>query len=128
MRAIPVARWFEIRLDFHPALRRLDLHWNVPALWQAVDRHEVDLPSLVSTEATVPWLLWRQDLKTFFRSLDPEEAWVLETARAGKTFGELCEGLCAFFPEDQVAAKAAGLMRRWVTDGLVARCVFAVSP
>ena len=65
------------------------------------------------------WLLWRQDLRTYFRSLQPEEAAALDAAREGRAFGELCGLLSAQLGEAQAPAKAAGFLREWVESGLL---------
>jgi hypothetical protein len=67
----------------------------------------------------VQWLLWRQDLRTYFRSLATGEAEALGAAREGQSFGELCTLLCAEFGEDQAPATAAGFLRGWVESGLL---------
>lgn len=118
MAAVPPPAWAEMRLRFHPTLRRLDLHWNVAPVWTALVQ-EGGSYSLTRTEAAVAWLVWRRDLRSFFRSLGPEEAWALDAARRGKPFGEWCIGLCQWVGEEQAAAQAARLLRTWVVDGLV---------
>jgi len=116
--AIPAAEWAAMYLCFHPSVRRLSLRWNVPALWQAIDRYETP-GTLKENQTPLPWLLWRRELKTYFRSISPEEFWAIEAAQTEKSFGAICGGLCQWIPESEVALHAAGLLRRWVTDGLL---------
>lgn len=119
--AVPSAAWPGMRFGFQDALRRLDLDWNVPALWQAVD-DECDAPPAPKRfDAPVAWLLWRKDLAVHWRSLEDDERWALDAARDGRSFGEICEGLLARTRDDQVPVRAAGYLKRWVTDELVAR-------
>lgn len=119
--ALAPEAWPGMRIVFQPALRRLDLGWNVPALWQAV-ADECDAPPVPERfDAPVGWLLWRKDLAVHWRSLDHDERWTLDAAGDGLTFAELCEGLLARTHDDQVPARAAGYLKRWVTDELVAR-------
>jgi hypothetical protein len=117
---IPPMKWAQMRLHFHPSVHRLDLHWNVPLLWKAIDQHESPGPP-VESHIPLPWVLWRQDLKNYFRSLKEDEAWALDAAQAGKTFGTICEGLCIWHEEAKVPQQAAILLQRWVTDGLLSR-------
>ncbi len=112
------AAWANIRLALHPSVRRLDLAWNVAEIWQAVDRHETPGTPLAYPHP-LAWLIWRQELKTFFRSLEREEAWALDAVLNGMRFGDLCEGLCRWLPEHEVAQRAAGFLRRWINDQLV---------
>ena len=99
-------------------MRRLDLDWHVPAVWQAVDRHEA--PVVPSKNASpVPWLIWRRDLKNYFRSLKQDEAWALDAARAGSPFGEICEGLCEWMADSEATVRSASLLKLWIEEGLL---------
>jgi hypothetical protein len=111
--------WPELGLTLHPSVRRLSLGWNVSRIRQAIDDGQPP-PAPEAFESMVPWLVWRQGLGVYYRSLTAAEASSLDRARQGESFGALCEGLCAFMSEDEVALRAAGFLRRWVTDGLVA--------
>lgn len=149
MAHIPVDSWPGMRLRFHPSVRRLDLRWNAPIIWKVVnqyldaekntdscrgetsatpasetDRHWetpqiADVPTPESSEHPQAWLAWRQDLKTWFRSLSVDEAWALDAAMHGESFAGICEGLCEWIDARNVALHAAGLMKQWITDGLV---------
>ena len=112
------AAWANIRLALHPSVRRLDFGWNVTEIWQAIDRDETPGTPLAYPHP-LAWLIWRQELKTFFRSLEREEAWALDAVLNGTRFSELCEGLCRWLPEHEVAQRAAGFLRRWINDRLV---------
>jgi hypothetical protein len=119
MAAVPPESWPEMRLLLHPTLRRLDLRWNAPALFQA---HEMQQPLPVPEAAggAVPWLIWRDAaLDVRWRSLGEDEAAALDAAAAGSAFGEICERLCEWVEAEQVALHAAGLLKRWLVDGLV---------
>ncbi len=118
--AIPPETWPTMRLILHPSVRRLNLAWNVPAMWRAIDRKESP-PAAARADQVTPWLLWRSQLEIHWRSLGAEEAWALDACMSATRFGELCEGLCRFVGESDAAMHAAGLLKRWVTDGLVAR-------
>lgn len=176
MATIPPDAWPEMRLRFHASLHRLDLSWNVPIIWKAVNHHiaseknatscrgetsatpspqrggETELPRMSGGHSyrrtgardfvcpggnegegkalpeipapaagayPQPWLIWRQDLKTFYRSLSVDEAWALDAASKGESFAALCEGLCEWIDAQNVALHAAGLLKQWITDGLI---------
>lgn len=153
MAHIPVKAWPDMRLHFHPAVRRLDLRWNVPLIWKAINqnldverntvscrgetsatpsagnaRHaeaQHDIPAPEAGEHPQAWLVWRQDLKTWFRSLSVDEAWALDAARGGESFAAICEGLCEWIDAQNVALHAAGLMKQWITDGIVSEIVLS---
>ena len=110
--------WADLRFELHPSVRRLALSWNAPQIWKAVT-DGADVPEVEFSPEPVAWLLWRRDLRTYFRSLQPGEAEALEAAREGQSFGELCGLLCAEFGEEQAPAAAAGFLRDWVESGLL---------
>lgn len=115
--AVAPDSWARLHFGFHPSLQRLDLVWNVPKIWQALDAEET--PPEPASSATTAWLLWRQELTTRWRSLSADEAGMLDAARQGTRFGELCEGLCRWHAPDAVAMQAASYLKLWLSDGLV---------
>ena len=115
---IAPGEWAQLRLRFHPSVRRLDLSWNAPQLWQALTAERAR-PVADLSPAPVAWLLWREQLGSYFRSLPPAEAAVLEGARRGWPFGELCESLCAELGASAAPARAAALLGSWVAAGLI---------
>ena len=114
---IPPDAWPGMCIQLHAAVHRLDLRWNVPPVWKAIKAEQAP-EALKAAEWPQPWLVWRQDLNTFFRSLSVDEAWALDTVRSGKSFAAMCEGLCEWIDAQNVAGHAAGLLKRWVTDGM----------
>jgi hypothetical protein len=123
--SVPPMAWPDLQIDLHPSVRRLSLCWNAGRVRQAVDSGEPP-PAPEAFEPAVPWLVWRQGLSVHYRSLVPAEVACLDRVSEGASFGLLCEDLCRWVPEDEVAARAAGYLRRWVTDGVVA--AIRVSP
>ena len=116
---IAPARWAELCFEFHPSLRRLELFWNAPQLWKALttDGAERRQPE-VRADAT-PWVLWREELQTYFRSLQESEAEALDAARGGASFGEICGVLAAHCSEAEIPRQAAGYLKQWLQDGLI---------
>lgn len=112
------ADWPELRCTFHPSVRRLALRWNAPQVWKALTEGG-ERPELQVASIPAEWLAWRQDLKNYFRSLEPGEARALDAARNGASFGELCELLAAAHGAERTAAEAAALLARWLGDGLI---------
>jgi hypothetical protein len=110
--------WPTLRFHAHSSVARLDLQWNAPAIWCAADSGDT-LPAPERAETSIPWVIWRQDLSTYFRSLDAHEAYALDALKRGDTFAEICEGLCEWIEPEEAAATAAGLMRQWVADGML---------
>lgn len=118
MAAIAPALWPELTFTLHPSVVRLDLRWNAPVLWKAADQNQ-PLPEAQAAEYPIGWVLWRQDLQIYFRSLSVDQAWALDALRRGESFAALCEGLCEWIDPQNVAPHAAGLLKQWLTDGLI---------
>jgi hypothetical protein len=112
--------WAQLRLGWHPSTQRLDLHWNAPQIWQAVT-DSGEPPAVAFSREKQAWLIWRQDLSTYFRSLSATEAGVLDAARRGWSFGELCALLCDELGDAQAPMEAAKLLRGWIASGLITR-------
>ena len=119
MAQVPPEAWPELVFEFQPAMCWLDLYWNVPTIERALDAG-TELPQLQRTDYPQRWLLWRQDMKTHWRSLEVHEAWAIEQARNGANFAEICEGLLEWTDAQQVALAGAGFLKQWVSDKLVA--------
>ena len=111
-------QWAELRFDWHPSVRRLALAWNAPQIWKAVS-DEAEPPEVELNVEPVEWVLWRQELRTYFRSLQPAEVTALEAARRGESFGDLCAALSAQVGEAEAPARAAGFLKDWVESGLI---------
>ncbi len=118
--AIPPAQWAQLRFRWHPSVQRLTLWWNVPQLWKALSE-DLERPEMTLGAAPAEWLLWRDDLTSYFRSLPATEAGVLDAARSGWPFGELCALLCEEVGEAEAPAQAACFLRTWIAGGLIVR-------
>jgi len=116
--AVPPESWAELHFRFHASLQRLALAWNTPQAWTAMDAGEAP-PELKPLQQPLPWLVWRRELTTRWRSLSEDEAWALDAAREGRNFAELCEGLCRWHAPEAVALQAVSHLKLWVNDGLV---------
>jgi hypothetical protein len=116
--AIDAAAWSDLQFEFHPSLRRLHLQWNTTAVWQAMSRQEAP-PDPMCAEHPVPWLLWRQNLQNYFRSMNIDEAVALDSALRGDSFGDICESLAEWLPDDEIPLRAASLLGTWADSGII---------
>jgi hypothetical protein len=116
--AVEPTAWSELKFQFHPSLRRLELTWNTAAVWKAMSADETP-PRPAAAAAAVPWLLWRRDLQNYFRSMDGVEAAALDSAYQGRNFGEMCEALIDLLPEEEIPPAAAALLGTWADSGLI---------
>jgi len=116
--AVPPGDWGELRLEFHRSVQQLELQTNAQALFKALTEQQSP-PQPALLDDPQPWLLWRQDLKTQYRSLEPAEAAALAVVRDGGTFAEMCEALCEWHDADAVPLIAAGMLKRWIVEELL---------
>jgi hypothetical protein len=116
--AIDPADWSGLQFAFHPSLRRLLLRWNTAAVWQAMSREEAP-PDPSCADQSVPWLLWRQNLQNYFRSMTADEAAALDSALRGENFGQICETLSEWLPDEEIPLRAAGLLGTWADSGII---------
>ena len=119
--------WPDMRVVFQHAMRRLELHWNVPMVWRAIHDGGV-VPALERCTPPLVWLLWRRSLQVHWRSLPPDEHWAIQACLNGRTFGEICQGLSERSTAPDVALRAASLLKQWLSEGLVANIEFGEAP
>jgi hypothetical protein len=110
--------WATMRLTFHSSVHVLEFAWNAPQIWKAAMDRTARPVATVSREP-LSWLLWRHQMKDFFRCLAAPEEDALATALSGETFGAVCSVLCAHVREDEAPAEAATCLRTWIDNGLI---------
>ena len=118
---LPATVWPGLRFSLEASVQRLDLQWNVPACWTALKQDEAvpALPPAASASTPQPWIVWRRDLTTWFRSLEGDEVWMFDAVAAGATFAEACDTLSEHCESGDVATRATGLLARWIGEGLL---------
>lgn len=116
--AIDPEAWGGMQPIMQPCVHRLDLQWNVPALWLAIEQED-EPPTPQAQEHPRGWLLWRADYDIHWRSLEVDEAYAIDACLNHNNFGDICELLREWHTPEQAPAQAAGLLKRWVMDGLV---------
>ncbi|MGR9107369.1 MAG: HvfC/BufC N-terminal domain-containing protein [Gammaproteobacteria bacterium] len=118
MASVDAARWPQLRLAMHPSLRTLELNYNTPIRWKDLNRKESPPPLEKLTER-VTWAVWRQNLRILFRSLAYPESRALKAFQEGLTFAEVCERMCEWLDETEVAIHAAQYLRTWLQEGWI---------
>jgi hypothetical protein len=103
--------WPRLSFIVHPAVQRIELTTNVPAMWAAQSRGEA-VPASDRGPATA-WLLTRRDFQVRFRSMAPEEATAFDRLAARIDFAQWCSELGA-------AERAVELLNQWLADGALA--------
>lgn len=114
--ALPAEAWPALRLRLHPAVRLLTVACNAADILEA-GASDAPLPEL-RAEAAASFVLWRCGGDVHWRRLDTDEARALHAIASGETFASLCERLET--PRGDGARRAASLLKRWLTDGLLA--------
>jgi hypothetical protein len=116
--AIEPTAWSTLTLEFHPSLRRLAFSWNTAAVWKAMSQDETP-PQPEMARTPMPWLLWRQNLQNYFRSMNAVESAALDAALRGRNFAQVCEDLGALLPQEEIPAAAASLLGTWADSGII---------
>lgn len=116
--AVPSDQWATMRFRVHPTVQCLHMQSNAPILYKALTAGARP-PDGITLDRPQPWLIWRAELKTQYRSLTADEHAALEVVRAGGTFEALCDALCAWHAMDAVPAQAAGMLKRWVVEQMI---------
>ncbi|MBM0103634.1 putative DNA-binding domain-containing protein [Steroidobacter sp. S1-65] len=116
--AVAPEQWPTLQFQFHPTVQCLQLQSNAPQLFKALTEETLPPPP-VALEQPQAWLIWREGLKTQYRSLEADEHAALEVMRAGGTFEALCDTLCAWHEAEAVPAQAASMLKRWVVDQMI---------
>lgn len=118
MASIPAEAWPELSFTMHPSVLRLDLEWNIAELWQALTAKPAT-PVTAVREIASPWLIWREQLVTRFRSLQSDEQQALDTLRKGGNFNDMCQVLTRLMSADEVPLRAASLLKGWIGQGVI---------
>lgn len=109
--------WPFIQFDFHPSAEQRQFRYNSPLIVYALLQKE-EVPELIDFEEPRDWIIWRFNMQSYFESVTREQMWMIKAIREGKTFSEICEGLCQWLSEEEVAMYAAGSLRNWIEKGL----------
>jgi hypothetical protein len=114
--AVPADAWPTMRPVLQPSVQRLNFAWDTAILWKAIDADEIP-PQPQRLDLTMGWVVWRKELKPQFRSL---EAAALDAVLRRQPFTVICEELCEWIDAQDVALRAATLLKRWVSEGMIA--------
>jgi hypothetical protein len=117
LRAVAAGDWPGLTLRLVPAVQFLESAWPVHELWTAA---EEGLPEGVEPAETAV-RVWRDGFMVYHASMDARERVALGRMVGGEPFAGVCSALESLTsgPED-AAREAAGLVLRWVEDGILA--------
>jgi hypothetical protein len=118
---IPADSWPDLSLEFHPSMRLFSMWWNTLDLWQSA-KEEKPPPEPLRLGQNSYCLLWRYNLVTQFRSLEPDEVAALSAALNGAKFPDICGAIAEEVEEPElIPMKAAGFLKNWLATGLITR-------
>ena len=118
LQEIPIENWGNLQFTFHESVSLLNLAWNTPQLWAAIEAQSDPIPP-EKLEHPYTWLLWRQGLVNHYRSLDVDEAWAIDSALKSVNFEDLCQGVCEWIDAEHAPARVAGFLSNWINQGLL---------
>ncbi len=117
---VPPDQWPVLGFEFHPSVVSFAYHWNILPMRQA---HKEGKP-LPQPEKLPQWetcLVWRQNLKTLFRTFGADEAQMFIAAQQGANFSQICEQLSEWIDDvEKIPLRAVSLLKTWISQGLVA--------
>lgn len=110
--ALAPAQWAALRLDWAPALSTKAVSAASIGLWR-----EPGAPPDDHDDRRLVVAFWRREGQTFFRSLEPDEARLLEHLREGASLAEACaDERDGGIPAPYAAAR----LLAWIDDGWIA--------
>lgn len=121
---IPPEGWATLRLEFHPSMEMISLHYNTPEIWQALFNNNPDefpVPEQVHSDQPQYWLVWRFNQRSHYLHINSHHKVMIDAIQSNKTFCEICEALCDHMEVEQVAQFAGESLRDWVSSGLISR-------
>lgn len=117
--AQPTDAWAGMRFVPHPSLRLLAFRSNAPAIWNAIKASDAPIAPEHHAGQT-DWVIWRSAHSSHFSSLQTDEAWAVKAFYQGRSFPEICEGICEWVEAKEAPARVAGYLRGWVDQGWIA--------
>jgi len=118
VRALDADAWEHIEFALQPSVQFLELQWNAPAIWLALDKNTTPPDAIAA--APLHWLVWRKDLQPHFRSLDAYEAQALQGLLGEQSFSSVCEEAANSAGEQDITPQIAGWLQTWLSEGVLA--------
>ncbi|MCS5711182.1 HvfC/BufC family peptide modification chaperone [Candidatus Berkiella aquae] len=116
--SISPENWPDLVFNIHPAVVSQYFHFDTPLLWQVIENEE-PMRAPIKQLSPVRWLFWRKGIKSYFKSCNAAQDKMFQGVLAKLPFGELCENLLSFLPENEIAAFAAQTLYQWVQDEMI---------
>lgn len=111
--------WPSLTIKLHPSVHWFEYQWNILPIWKAASDQQ-NLPVPTKLESRYTCMVWRQDLSTQYRTLNPDEAALLSHVAQGANFATMCEVLTQFMEDpDAVPLRAVSLLKTWLLADMI---------
>ncbi|MCV2353108.1 putative DNA-binding domain-containing protein [Paucibacter sp. B2R-40] len=116
--------WPALVFSLQPSVHLLAMNWAIEPAWSALRAHEPgsdEAGPVLSEPAALDHhlLVWREGLETYWRSLEPLEAQLLQALAAGQNFEAICQQAALTVGADQAAAAVVQALQGWLARGLL---------
>ena len=126
LKAITPESWPLIGFALRASVRSVAISSNAVQWWRWAREGSVK-PAAFECAPTTSWRLWRQGVRTMFRSMDAAESAAMIVASTGGTFGEMCEAIAREVGPAEAPARAASILNGWFGDEIIASVAIAPS-
>jgi hypothetical protein len=122
---LPPTSWPSLAFEFHPSLRLLTLTPGAVAAHAAYvaeeEKEEGEEEAATGEEAAEsgPVAVWRSEGDAVYRELDDGEYLALNEAKAGRSFGEICQMVAFAENAEEAPQRLAQFLASWFSDGLI---------
>jgi hypothetical protein len=110
--------WPRVAFALRACVRSVTTRSNAVQWWRWAKDEGVRPPAFEHAPAT-NWRLWRQGVRTLYRSMDAAESAALAVAQASGTFGEICEVIAEEVGVADAPSRAASIMNAWFADEII---------
>jgi hypothetical protein len=117
--AVPPDRWSQLRFELHPSVQLLPLEWAVGPVWRALKLEHDEVPPPDALTHTM--LVWREGLRTRWKSLGDLQTRFVRGLESGETFGQQCEHMAEDMVADDVVQAAVGVLSELLQMGALSR-------
>ena len=118
MASIAPEAWPELKFKLHSSVQRLNFEWNIIEMWQSLTAED-PVEVQATKEGFYPYLVWRENLSTHFRSMQQDEKFAFDVLAQAGSFTDICESLTKLMDEDEVPMHAASFLKVWIGQCLI---------
>jgi len=120
MASIVPEAWPELKFKLHSSVQRLDFEWNIIEMWQALTAED-PIEVQAKKEDLYPYLVWRENLSSHFRSMQQNEKIAFDVLAQAGDFSDICAVLSQSINEDEVPMHVASFLKTWISQGLISK-------